>query len=62
VDDKPLLISFVDSRTLTATLPDNLPTGNHLLWVENPGGEQALATLHVGSLVFMPLIVTGDSD
>lgn len=51
-----LATTFVSSTELTATLPAGVGPGLHDLWVVNPGGEEALATIRLGLPTFLPVI------
>lgn len=49
-------VRYISSERLEATIPANLPSGIHDLWVWNPGGAAALRpdAIRSGNLLFLP--------
>ncbi len=56
IDETPFATAFVDSATLITELAEGVKPGVRALWVKNPGGEEALTTIHVGLPNYLPLI------
>jgi hypothetical protein len=60
LDDAPLATTFVDAQTLTAVVPPAAPVGVRAVWVENPGGQQALSEVRLGLPIFAPAVEWSD--
>ncbi len=60
LDELALATTFVDAQTLTAVVPTGAPVGVRAVWVENPGGQQALSEVRLGLPIFAPAVEWSD--